>query len=134
MPDAPIIKRRLCHLTLARREWEEIALSLASLPETAEACGPAIAALRARLASTASAPSEMVTIAEPPLTWSPIIIGLAAHVLLRPALLPIAERLRDQMMAQSRHVEGVPSSVHPARLAEWPAASLGDPRRRISSN
>jgi len=89
-------------LTLARLEWDAIVRELESAPETAEISRPATAALRAALGSHASDPEAMVTIAQPPLSWSPIIAALALNVLCKPALLPMAERLRDQMAMQAR--------------------------------
>src|SRR5450756_97326 len=58
-------------LTLARLEWDAIVRELESAPETAEISRPATAALRAALGSHASDPEAMVTIAQPPLSWSP---------------------------------------------------------------
>lgn len=128
------IRRRLCHLTLARQEWEEVATSLDALEATRESCGPALAALRAQLRSARCEPDELLTIAQPPLSWSPLITGLAYHVLSADSLLPIAERLRDQMMAGARKIESVVRCEGPAEIQSWPSSPAGGIEGRIGSN
>jgi hypothetical protein len=97
------ITRRQTMLTLARLEWDAIVHELESTPQVAEASTPAVAALRRQLEGCTSDPEAMVTIAQPPLNWSPLIVALSLNVLQKPDLLPVAERLRDQMFVQARH-------------------------------
>ena len=107
------LTRRQTMLTLARLEWNTVVHHLENDELTAEASAPALAMLKWRLAQTAADPDEYVTIAQPPLEWSPIIFALSVNVLRKPDLLPVAEHLRDQMAAQSNRME---SRLSPAEV------------------
>ncbi len=119
-----MIRRRMVHLTLARGEWYLIAQELGRLAETAESCGPAIATLEVRLSESEGYPDELLTIAQPPLGWSPLIFGLSLHVLRTPILLPIAEHLRNQMEMQVKRIEGAVRLEDPTELRRWQEAPL----------
>ncbi len=117
-----MMRRRTIHLTLAWGEWYLIAQELGWLPQTAESCAPAIAALQARLAETEGYPDELFTIGQPPLNWSPLVFALSLHVLHDSTLLPVAERLRNQMEMQTRRIEGAVRPEDPAELRRWAKA------------
>ena len=108
------IARRQTLLTLARLEWNAIIHHLESSPRTSRATAPALAALRAKLSQSTSGLDEFVTISQAPLEWSPVILALSLNVLEKPDLLPLAERLRDQMSAQSTHME---SRISPQEMS-----------------
>jgi hypothetical protein len=90
-----------------------------SLPELSQACAEGVAVVRRTLARSGAATDELVTITQSPLQWSPFVLGLAVHVLRRPDLIDSAERLRDQMMMQSRRVEGLPTTTALGDLVVW---------------
>ena len=99
------LTRRQTMLTLARMEWDAIVRYLENDRETAEATAPAVSMLKWRLSQTDSEPDEFVAISQAPADWSPVILALSLNVLRHAELLPLAERLRDQMASQSRHME-----------------------------
>ena len=134
MTSAATKGRRLCHLTLTRQEWEDLVASLAELSEVAWSCGPALVSLRAQLDRAGSAPHDVVTISQPPLSWSPLVMGLALHVLARPTLLPLAERLRDQMAAQAKRIEASVQPDHSANVRRWPGVPSDHLRGRVAPN
>lgn len=113
------IKRRLTFLTLARAEWEELVLGVATLPDSSSAYTRTLAFLRQRLAHCSLSGDELLTIALPPLAWSSLIFGLSAFVLRSDALRSTAERVRAQLSAQSRAIEGRIPSEQTAQLALW---------------
>ena len=111
--------RRVCCLSLARREWAELVGGLAALPDVAQTCAAGVSVIQQALARSHAKPDELVLVAQSPLQWSALILGLSVHVLRRPGLLGSAERLRDQMMAQARRVEGLPTSTDMRDLGAW---------------
>lgn len=114
------IARRQTMLTLARLEWDSIVHELESSSETSEISTSAVAALRRLLEGCASGPGEMVTISQPPLSWSPLIIALSLSVLCKPDLLPVAERLRDQMAMQARRgTNGLANVDESTEMRRW---------------
>jgi hypothetical protein len=134
MPWTGLTKRRLCHLTLARQEWADLLDALDAMPEVADTCRPSIEWLREQIAASSQAADELLTVAQPPLAWSPLVIGLAMHVLTRPNLLDLAERLRVQMMAQAKRLESPVSMDYPEQMRRWPAASSDGLGQRIGLN
>ena len=114
------ITRRQTMLTLARLEWDSIVHELESSPETSEISTPAVAALRRQLEGRTSDPEEMVTISQPPLSWSPLIMALSLSVLCKPDLLAVAERLRDQMTMQVRRgTDGLADVGETTDMRRW---------------
>ena len=130
----PSFSRRQCLLTLARREWTELVEGLASLPDTRQPCAEAVNLIRNALTGSGARPDELLTLAQSPLQWSPFVLGLSVHVLRRPDLLAIAERLRDQMLAQARRVEGPPTSTDLGQLVVWDRAPKPDRAPILSPN
>lgn len=114
------ITRRQTMLTLARLEWDSIVHELESSPQTSEISTPAVAALRRQLEGRTSDPEEMVTISQPPLSWSPLIMALSLSVLCKPDLLTVAERLRDQMAMQARRgTDGLADVSETTEMRRW---------------
>lgn len=126
--------RRQVRLTLGRGEWYLIVRQLATLPQTAEICKLAIATLQVQLGETEGNPSQMLTISQPPLNWSPLIFGLSLHVLLTPTLLPLAERLRSQMEMQTKRIEGAVRMEDPSEADLWEKAPVDDWREIATAN
>ncbi len=129
-----MIRRKMVHLTLARGEWHLIAQELGRLAETAERCGPAIDTLEARILESDGYPDELLTIAQPPLNWSPLVFALSLHVLHAPTLLPIAEHLRNQMEMRMKQIEGTVRVKDPAELRRWEEATLNRCHRIATVN
>ena len=128
------ITRRMTHLTLARREWQVLARELAADPETAKSCSRALDSLKAQTERSPRPPDETLTIAQPPLNWSPVIFGLSLRVLQDPTLLPIAERLRDQMEAQARRIDGMVAPELGGDEKAWRRVVDEDLSHRIGAN
>jgi hypothetical protein len=104
------------------------------MPEVAETCAPAIRELRSQLAATERDADELVTVSQPPLSWSPLIIGLAMHVLTHPTLLGTAEHLRGQMVAQARRIESPMRTDYPAQFKRWPESPSAGLSGSLGSN
>jgi hypothetical protein len=130
----PLIKRRECRITLAREEWEHLILGIAGLPEATRAFGRTISELRAELERSACPADRMLCVSRSPLAWSGIVVGLSLHVLRRPDLLIIAERLRAQLSAQAKCLEGRVDSGWVASLRAWPRLSAGASIGQIGAN
>ena len=134
LPSSSPMKRRMCHLTLARQEWDELANALENLPEVANTCRPQIEWLRQQVDDSTVGADELLALAQPPLSWSPLVIGLAIHVLTKPTLLQLAERLRSQMMAQAKRLESAVEVADPERMRRWPSASSDGLGQRLGLN
>ncbi len=129
-----MMRRRLIYLTLARAEWDDLARELSSLPQTSESCGSAIAALEDSLAGAESDPDQLVTLAQPSIQWSPLIFALSLHVLYSPSLLPIAERLRNQMEMQAKGIEGAVYPDEEGEGLQWGRVAVDSCRGIVSTN
>ena len=129
-----LIKRRECRITLAREEWEQLILGIAGLPEATRAFGRTISDLRSELEQSACPADRMLCVSRSPLAWSGIVVGLSLHVLRQPDLLIIAERLRAQLSAQAKCLEGRVDSGWVASLRAWPRLTAGANIGQIGAN
>jgi hypothetical protein len=127
--------RRQTMLTLARLEWEAIVHELESTPETAKISAQGVSSLRAHLEMCTADPGEMVSIAQPPLNWSPLIMAISVNVLCKPDLLPMAERLRDQMAVQAKKgTDGLANVESSTEMRRWHVGRADIARTRTYVN
>jgi hypothetical protein len=128
------IKRRTNSIILSKKEWQQIVETLESCPTTLENCKPAITTLRALLDRADATPDKLITIEQPPLSWSPIITALALNVLTQPNLLSIAERIRSQLEAQAKCIGGPLKADETASGVRWRYIGMDGIDTRIDPN